>query len=99
MSHASFQEVINMDNQLMMLLHAHWIALSQIMTFISAQEYEVRVKQPQLTEKETTIDPGFLRWLKYINARVDYEHQIYNQWPMWVEEMLDKDISFFGKRR
>lgn len=97
LSHDTFQEVINMDNQLMMLLHAHWIALSQIMTFISEQEYAVREKHPDM--QDTTIDPGFLRWLKYINARIDYEHQIYNQWPMWVEEQMDRDISFFGKRR
>lgn len=95
--HATFQEVINLNNQVMILLHSHWIALSQIMTFISQQEYQVREKQPQATDQG--IDPGFIRWLKYLNARVDYEHQIYNQWPMWVEEQLDKDISFFGKRQ
>jgi hypothetical protein len=95
--HATFQEVINPNNQLMILLHAHWIALTQVMAFITDQEYEVRQKQPVM-KSNPNIDPGFIRWLKFLNAGVDYEHQIYNQWPMWVDEQLDKDITFFGKR-
>lgn len=45
------------------------------------------------------MDPGFIRWLKHLNARVDYGHQAYNQWPLWVDEQLDRDMTFFGKRR
>lgn len=97
--HATFQQVINMDNQVMILLHTHMIALTQIMAFISQQEYEVREKKPPSTGTDTGLDPGFIRWLTYLNARVDYEHQIYNQWPMWVEAQLEKDMSFFGKTR
>jgi hypothetical protein len=96
MPHGTFQELINLSNQTMVLLHSHWIALSQIMAFITEQEHTVRQKQPQ--QSSCNMDPGFLRWLKYLNARVDYEHQMYNQWPMWVEEQLDKDITFFGRR-
>lgn len=95
--HNVFQELISPGNQVIMLLHAHWISLAQIMVFITAQEYEVREKRPPDTGKP--IDPGFIRWLKYLNARIDYEHQMYNQWPMWVEQQLERDITFFGKQQ
>ncbi|OAA59315.1 C6 transcription factor [Cordyceps fumosorosea ARSEF 2679] len=93
--HGTFQELINMRNQTMLLLHTHWIALSQIMAFITEQEMSVRQKYP--SQQENRMDPGFLRWLKYLNARVDYEHQMHNQWPLWVEEQLDRDLTFFGR--
>ncbi|KAL7821604.1 hypothetical protein V8C44DRAFT_315154 [Trichoderma aethiopicum] len=96
MPHASFQDLINAKNQVVILLHSHWIALSQIMAFINEQEYAVREKHPD--RKENRIDPGFIRWLKHLNARVDRQHQRFNQWPMWVDEQLDNDITFFGKR-
>lgn len=79
----------------MVLLHSHWVALNEIMVFITQQEEYVRDKQP--TQRKVSIDPGFARWLKWLNAHVDYEHQIYNQWPMWVEEQLDRDLTYFGK--
>ncbi|KAJ2979675.1 hypothetical protein NQ176_g3104 [Zarea fungicola] len=94
--HGTFQELINMQNQTMVLLHSHWIALSQIMAFITEQELTVRQKYP--SQQENRMDPGFLRWLKYLNARIDYRHQMYNQWPLWVEEQLDRDLTFFGRR-
>lgn len=98
LSHNAFQEVINPGNQTMMLLHSHCIALSQIMTFISQQELELRKKHaPTPPDGGGNMDPGFQRWLKYLNARVDYEHQLYNQWPMWVEAQLDRDLTFFGR--
>lgn len=100
--HATFQELLNQDNQVMLLLHAHWIALSQIMAFINDQEYEMRAKKPGGPSEEQQAaeaqNPGLHRWLRYINARVDYEHQMYNQWPMWVDESIEKDPTFFGKR-
>ncbi|KAL5083394.1 hypothetical protein Trisim1_001498 [Trichoderma cf. simile WF8] len=96
--HASFQELINSKNQVIILLHTHWIALSQIMAFINEQEYEVREKHPAQQES-SRIDPGFIRWLKYLNAKVNQGHQMFNQWPKWVDEQLDIDITFFGKRR
>lgn len=94
--HSEFQKLLDQSNQTMLLLHSHWISLSQIMTFISQQELELREKKP--AKRDQAIDPGFLRWLKYLNARVDYEHRPYNQWPMWVDEQLERDITFFGKR-
>lgn len=93
--HNIFQELISQDNQVMLLLHTHWIALAQIMVFITQQEYEVSGKSHR---KDEPIDPGFLRWLRYLNARIDYEHQMYNQWPIWVDDQLERDITFFGKR-
>jgi hypothetical protein len=95
--HNVFQELIAPNNQIMLLLHVHWISLMQIMIPITQQEYEVRERQPP--EDGQPIDPGFIRWLKYLNARVDYEHQMYNQWPMWIEAQLDRDTTFFGKVR
>ncbi|KAH6610166.1 hypothetical protein Trco_000186 [Trichoderma cornu-damae] len=96
--HGEFQELINADNQVIVLLHSHWIALSQIMAFINEQEYQVREKHPA-RQNNGRIDPGFIRWLKYLNASVDHEHQMFNQWPRWVDEQLDNDITFFGKSR
>jgi len=93
--HNIFQELISQDNQVMLLLHTHWISLSQIMVFITQQEYEVSGKPHP---KDEPLDPGFHRWLHYLNARIDYEHQMYNQWPLWVDEQLERDITFFGKR-
>jgi len=108
--HASFQELINQDNQTILLLHSHWIALSQIMVLITDQEHAVRAKEPrhsptdghspqsqQLQQGGQDNNPGFHRWLRHLNGMVDYEHQMYNQWPMWVEEQLQKDAGFFGK--
>jgi hypothetical protein len=98
--HATFQHLIDPNNQTIMLLHSHYIALSQMMVFITEQEYLAREKH---ASRPTTMDnsgpsPGFLRWLKYLNSRIDYEHQIYNHFPTWVQERLDSDVSFFGKR-
>ncbi|KAF7549452.1 hypothetical protein G7Z17_g6371 [Cylindrodendrum hubeiense] len=95
--HNSFQELINPNNQVMILLHAHWVSLNEIMTFITQQERHAREKSPTPREGQAEIDPGFHRWLRYMNAHVDYEHQMYNQWPMWVEDQLNRDITFFGK--
>ncbi|KAI6778766.1 Sterol uptake control protein-like protein [Emericellopsis cladophorae] len=95
--HNVFQELISPKNQVLLLLHTHWISLIEIMTPITQQEREVCERRPP--ENDQPIDLGFARWLKYINARVDYEHQMFNQWPMWIEAQLDKDITFFGKVR
>ncbi|KJZ75056.1 hypothetical protein HIM_05542 [Hirsutella minnesotensis 3608] len=97
MPHASFQELINLDRQTILLLHTHWISLALIMAPISECEFDLREKHPSQPDK--SMDPGFIRWLKHLNARVDGEHQQYNQWPLWVDAQLDRDISIFGKRR
>ncbi|KAI5462280.1 hypothetical protein BGZ63DRAFT_354236 [Mariannaea sp. PMI_226] len=97
--HHQFQELINPNNQVMLLLHAHWVSINEIMTFITQQEQRAQDNPPRVRETQADIDPGFQRWLKHINGHVDYEHQIYNQWPAWVEEQLDRDMSFFGKSK
>ena len=94
--HQRFQELINPNHQVMILLHAHWVALNEIMAFILQQENKAR-DQKHSRQSQCDIDPGFQRWLKWYNAHVDYEHQIYNQWPMWVEEQVEQDVSYFGK--
>lgn len=84
-----------MNNWTMMLLASHWVALKQIMAFITNAEHECREKEPP---QENTVDLGIIRWLGYLNKRVDQEHLIYNQWPMWVENQLNRDLGFFGKK-
>ncbi|OAA43852.1 C6 transcription factor [Metarhizium rileyi] len=95
--HSTFQLLINLNRQSMLLLHAHWIALSQIMAFITEREQDVSGKRPTATT-DAGPAPGFVAWLKFLNSRVDFEHQGYNQWPMWVEAQLDRDLTFFGRR-
>ncbi|KAL6919092.1 hypothetical protein FSHL1_003071 [Fusarium sambucinum] len=96
--HDTFQALIDPDNQVMLLLHTHWIAINEIITPISGQERNVSNKYPpDQREGKPDLDPGFSRWLKYLNRSIDTEHQVYNQWPMWVEEQLDNDITFFGR--
>lgn len=102
--HTTFQELINFDeNQTMLLLHTHWIALSHIMVFITEQEYMLRSKHPSgngaQPKPPDQMNPGFHRWLRHLNSQVDYEHQAYNLWPRWVDEQVQRDISFFGKTR
>ncbi|CAF3575187.1 hypothetical protein SNK03_000395 [Fusarium graminearum] len=96
--HDTFQSLIDPDNQVMLLLHTHWVAINEIITPISGQERNVSNKYPpDQREGKPDLDPGFSRWLKYLNQSIDLEHQIYNQWPMWVEEKLDNDVTFFGR--
>src|SRR5699024_6703065 len=64
--HGSFQELINFNRQTIVLLHTHWIALAQIMAFITEREYDLREKKP--IKQDNDMDPGFVRWLKYLNA-------------------------------
>ncbi|KAF5026085.1 hypothetical protein F66182_1807 [Fusarium sp. NRRL 66182] len=97
--HEKFQALIDPDNQVMMLLHTHWVSINEIMSPINGQEWKVSDKHPPEREGKPDVDPGFARWLKHINANIDLDHQIYNQWPMWVEERLDQDITFFGRAR
>ncbi|RDA83619.1 hypothetical protein CP532_2842 [Ophiocordyceps camponoti-leonardi (nom. inval.)] len=85
--HANFQQLINFTRQTTILLHTHWIALSQIMALMNDRENDSSMRQ------DRGMDPGFIRWLRYLNARVDLEHQAYNQWPLWVAGTL------LGKRR
>jgi hypothetical protein len=93
--HEKFQQLIDADNQIILLLHTHWVALQQVMAFITQAEFSVRQKAP---ETPPDMDIGILRWLKHLNPRISHEYIIYNQWPIWVEYQLDQDITFFGKR-
>lgn len=95
--HDQFQRVIDTTNQVNILLSAHWIALKQIMAIITEKEYEAGARPQNATEGG--VEPGMLRWLKYLNRLVDAEHKVYNQWPVWVETQLDRDPCFFGKTR
>ena len=93
--------MIKQEKKKILLMKLHWIELLQIMVFIYEQELTVRAKEPRQSPAEQgpqgLDNPGFHRWLRHLNAMIDYEHQMYNQWPMWVEEQLQKDMGFFGK--
>ncbi|KAI1117540.1 C6 zinc finger protein [Nemania sp. NC0429] len=94
-SHDDFQSLIDGENQVMLLLASHWIALKQIMATITGVEHKQRAKRPK--PKDGDLDLGMVRWLKHLNRQVDAEHQRYNQWPLWVEAQLDIDLGYFGK--
>ncbi|TEA17812.1 hypothetical protein C8034_v012229 [Colletotrichum sidae] len=99
--HDKFKLVIDLSNQTFILLATHWIAVKQIMAPITAAERRCREKSPPpppAQEKEPPVDLGILRWLVYLNKQVDDEHLIYNQWPLWVEDQLNRDPAAFGKR-
>ncbi len=94
--HDQFQRIIDPSNQNCILLATHWIALKQIMAAITETEERARAKRPP-KKANNDISLGIIRWLKYLNQRVDAEHVVYNQWPMWVEAQLDADRMVFGK--
>lgn len=101
-----FQRLVEPRNMVGVLLASHWIALKQIMAFIAEVEekaagavrYKDSASQGRGGRKPgNDISLGIIRWLKYLNALVDEEHQVYNAWPRWVEAQLDADRGFFGK--
>ncbi|TPX11011.1 uncharacterized protein E0L32_008048 [Thyridium curvatum] len=53
-------------------------------------------RQQQQQSKECLVDLGMCRWLKYLNASIGPEWQVYNAWPMWVEARLDENPRYFG---
>lgn len=93
--HEKFQRVIDSKNQTFTLLATHWISVKQIMATITGVEHSFREKAPS---QDSSADLGIIRWLRYLNRQVDHEHVIYNQWPLWVDDQLRKDLGFFGKR-
>jgi hypothetical protein len=97
LAHEQFRQVIDPNSQVCVLLAAHWIALKQIMAIIT--ETELRAGGEAAKKHGGDIEIGIIRWLKYLNGLVDAEHVRYNQWPMWVEAQLDRDVGFFGKTR
>ncbi|KAL2133349.1 hypothetical protein VTI74DRAFT_2513 [Chaetomium olivicolor] len=94
--HDKFQRLVDPDNQVAILLGSHWVALEQIMATITDAEYKAAAKMPA-KKPEGTVSLGTIRWLKWLNAQLDSEHVVYNQFPLWVEAQLDKDRSFFGR--
>ncbi|KAI1816393.1 C6 zinc finger protein [Poronia punctata] len=92
--HENFQSLIDPSNQTCLLLASHWIALKQIMAVITEAENDHRPGN----QKQKQADMGELRWLKHLNRQIDSDHQQYNQWPVWVEQQLDMDLGYFGKR-
>jgi hypothetical protein len=95
--HEQFRHVIDPSNQVCVLLASHWIALKQIMATITETEWRAG---PEAGKKSGgDIEIGMIRWLKYLNGLVDAEHVVYNQWPMWVDAQLERDVGFFGKTR
>ena len=94
--HEQFRQVIDSDNQVCILLASHWIALKQIMATITEAEWRA---SGEAKKAGNDIEIGIIRWLKYLNGLVDGDHVVYNQWPIWVEAQLERDVGFFGKTR
>ncbi|RYO86556.1 hypothetical protein DL766_003449 [Monosporascus sp. MC13-8B] len=94
MPQESFAYLINPENQVCLLLAAHWIALKKIMATITDAENRVN---PSSHSQDGDQDIGMGRWLKYMNKQIDDEHREYNQWPMWVEKQLEGDLDFFRR--
>ncbi|RYP65832.1 hypothetical protein DL769_006204 [Monosporascus sp. CRB-8-3] len=90
----SFAYLVNPENQVCLLLGAHWIALKKIMRTITDAESRVN---PSSHPRDGDPDIGMGRWLKYLNRQIDDEHREYNQWPMWVETQLERDLDFFRR--
>jgi hypothetical protein len=97
--HENFQHLINPANDVCTLLASHWIALKQIMATITEMEHQCRSAGSRRQESRDDGDPdmGMLRWLKHLNRQLGPDYQQYNQWPLWVEAELDRDITTFGK--
>ncbi|KAI0096461.1 hypothetical protein F4814DRAFT_129059 [Daldinia grandis] len=99
--HAQFQRLVDPESQTCTLLAAHWIATKLIMAPVTETEHRLRAREPRPQnhhqEGNSSMNPGMARWLKYLNRQVDAEHRRYNDWPVWVEEQLDRDPTFFGR--
>jgi hypothetical protein len=96
--HPKFQPLVDPNNQVALLLNAHWVALEQIMAPIC--EAELKVSESMSGGRSTSrtgASLGNIRWLRYLNTQIDAEHRPYNEWPMWVEAQLARDITCFGK--
>lgn len=96
--HEQFRHVIDPGNQVCILLASHWIALKQIMAIITETEGRASGEAAK-KQQGGDIEIGIIRWLRHLNRMVDSDHVVYNQWPMWVEAQLERDVCFFGKTR
>jgi len=96
--HDKFQQIIDPNNQVSVLLATHWIAIKQIMAAITETEQRFS-KRESVKDKGPDGGPdlGIIRWLKHLNRGLDPEYLAYNQWPLWVEAELDLDRHVFGK--
>ncbi|KAK0635062.1 hypothetical protein B0T17DRAFT_515185 [Bombardia bombarda] len=93
--HEQFQHVANQNNQAMLLLATHWIALKQIIMMATS------TTTVGSQAEEMGIDMGMKRWLSHLNSHVHLEYAEFNSWPRWVEMQmqlgLDRNASFLRK--
>ncbi|KAL1836966.1 hypothetical protein VTJ49DRAFT_4430 [Mycothermus thermophilus] len=105
LSHDEFRRLVDPDNQVVLVLGAHWNALEQVMAVICETERKgaTRLPERRATRTKTGSSSGGAGattntgWLKHIIGLIDDEHRPYMEFPMWVQEQLDKDRGFFGK--
>ncbi|KAK2607390.1 hypothetical protein N8I77_006066 [Diaporthe amygdali] len=92
--HEQFSRIVDPSDQVFILLAANWISIKQIMAVITEVE---KAWSPQKQNAKDNIDEGMGRWLRWLNRQVEPGLVRYNQWPMWVQEQLERDPGFFGK--
>ncbi|KAI0181373.1 hypothetical protein GGR52DRAFT_32825 [Hypoxylon sp. FL1284] len=103
--HAQFQHLIDGTRPTSTLLASHWIALKQLMVPVTELEYRVRAREPLPStgrpgsggddNDDNIMAIGMSRWLRHLNRQVDADHRRYNDWPVWVEDQLDRDTRTF----
>ncbi|KAK7948255.1 uncharacterized protein PG986_009141 [Apiospora aurea] len=93
--HERFQCLIDPANPVCHLLATHWIAIKQIMAPVTEKEHLVKPREKAARDQHT--DMGTIRWLKYLNRQLPLGYRVYNWWPVWVEEQLDRDLTCFGR--
>lgn len=93
--HKAFQNLLDFSCQPVILLHSHWLALMELMSFITKYEQSFRECQPTSANFATRLRPEFHLWLKHLNSMVDGQHTVYNWWPLWVDKKLVLHNTFF----
>ena len=93
-SHDKFQHIVDPSNEISTLMASHWIALSHVMARVSEVELHMISPRPRSIQGEMNL--GLTRWLKHLNRHVRSEYAQYNEWPLWVQSQLDKDVTFFA---
>ena len=89
--HETFQRIIDLNDQVMLILATHFVSLQVIMVFILES-----VRSPDRVPNKRA-DGGMARWLRCLNPLVGGEFRAFNRFPAWVGGQMERDPGFFGK--